>query len=706
MQTSRCVEILDHSRGAAVAAIVRVLAGRRTGWAVLVLAAVLSALALGLRGAAPEAPDQAAGLPGSAESARVAAAVAGLPSSRVEPALVVYSRDGAPLTGADEAAIRATAGTLGAGAAEPELAADRTAALVAVPLPADAGFDATRDAVDRLRRLAPAGLPAGVRVEVTGGPAFEADVARQFDGADTSLLLVTVAVVAVLLLVTYRSPWLWLVPLAVVGTADQVAAAVLVRLDRATGLSFDEATLGIVSVLVFGAGTNYALLLVARYREELRRVADRHEAMRRALTAAGPAIAASAGTVTLSLLTLLLASLSGNRSLGVAGAVGIVIALLYGLAVLPAALALFGRGLFWPFVPRTGQAEPTATGLWARVGAAVAHRPRVVAVASLLLLAGLAAGATGVRVGLSETEQFRVRVEAVAGQETLARAFPAGSAEPLTVVADPAAADRVAAAAAGVPGVAGARVAERTAGLARIDVVLTAATGTGAADDTIRRLRADLDGGALVGGPAAADLDLRTANARDRLVLVPAILLLVLAVLALLLRALVAPVLLVASVVATYLAALGAGWLLFRTVLDFPALDAGVPLLGFLFLVALGVDYNIFLTTRAREEAAAAGTRRGVLTALAVTGGVITSAGILLAAVFAVLGVLPLITLTQLGVVVGLGVLLDTLLVRSVLVPALVLLLGDRFWWPGHPARPPAPEPAVAHAGPYGGSPV
>jgi RND superfamily putative drug exporter len=309
----------------------------------------------------------------------------------------------------------------------------------------------------------------------------------------------------------------------------------------------------------------------------------------------------------------------------------------------------------------------------------------------VLVLAALAAGAGGISTGLSQTEQFRVQPEAVLGAQTLARALPAGTTDPVTVTAAPPAAARVAEVARGVPGVASAEVGRRGDRVAEVAVVLAAEPGTTASDGTIRELRrvlADVPGAqAAVGGTVAGALDVKDAYERDVRVILPLILVLVLAVLVVLLRGLVAPLLLVLTVVLSYVASLGAGWLLFEHVLGFPALDAGVVLLSFLFLVALGVDYNIFLVTRAREDAATLGTHEGMLRALRVTGGVITSAGILLAAVFAVLGVLPLITLTQIGIIVGIGVLLDTLLVRTVLVPSLALALGDRFWWPGRPAR-------------------
>jgi RND superfamily putative drug exporter len=350
-------------------------------------------------------------------------------------------------------------------------------------------------------------------------------------------------------------------------------------------------------------------------------------------------------------------------------------------------MVLFGRWLFWPFVPRVGSADASHRGPWRRVGDWVTARPPLVGGASIVVLAVLAAGLVGLTVGQTPDEQFLRKPEAVSGQEQLARAFPAGSSAPVLVVAPSTAIDEVQRRAEGLDGVVSVRKGPADARFASIDVVLRAEPGTDAALGRVEALRSDLAGtGARVGGSDAELLDSRATASRDRSVLFPVILVIVLAVLLLLLRSVVAAVLLVATVVGTYVASMGASWFAFSHLLGYPPLAVSTPLLGFLFLVALGVDYNIFLTTRAREEATAgADAREAIVRALAVTGGVITSAGVLLAAVFAVLGVLPLVQLAQIGVIVGFGVLLDTLVVRSILVPSLVSLLGERFWWPSHP---------------------
>ena len=476
--------------------------------------------------------------------------------------------------------------------------------------------------------------------------------------------------------------------------ADRLAAVLATQTLAVIDIPWDESTVGILSVLVFGAGTDYALLLISRYRDELRSHEDRYVAMRRAWRRTSEAVLSSGATVVVGVLTLLLCSFPTTRGLGVASAVGIVVAAAGVLLVLPAALVLCGRWVFWPVVPRMGQPTLVESGsFWGRVGRTVARVPGRLIVGSVLLLAVMAVGLSQVQTGLSTSEQFLDEPEAIAAADRLAESFPAGAAEPTVVVTaeDP---DQVVAAVAEVPGAAPGPAVEGEDGWSRLTVVLDAGPGSPAAEEAVLDLRGTLDrfDETWVGGAEAVAIDEADAAARDRGVVIPVVLLLVLVVLMLLLRSVVAPLILVATVVATYLAALGVSWWIFTGLFGFEAIDVGMPLLAFLFLVALGVDYNIFLVTRAAEEAPGRGTRDGMLRALAATGGVITSAGILLAAVFTVLGVLPLVVLAQLGVVIGIGVLLDTLLVRTVLVPAIAVRLGDWFWWPrrfGASAREP-----------------
>ncbi len=677
--------------------IANFITARRTSWIVLVGALIAAGAVFAIGSGASGASSPGLGLPASAESARVTVAQTNLPAVDGSTALLVFSRDGSTLTAADITAVGAAATALTAYSSSPmapppTISDDGTVALVVVPLQTlpDVAAQATR--ASQLRSTANADLPVGLTARLTGPEGFAVDIAAVFKGADLTLLLTTVVVVALLLLITYRSPWLWLVPLAVVGLADGVASIVATRIAAAAGIALDASVTGILSVLVFGAGTNYALLLIARYREQLRSTEDRREAMSIALRAAGPAIVASGSTVVLSLLTLLFASLEGNRALGIACATGIVVAMLFALVVLPATLVLFGRGLFWPYLPRFGSAGTLEKGVWHRLGTLVSRRPVVVAVVGALVLGALAlSGVPQISIGLSQSQKFTSVPESVVGQEILAAAFSAGSGSPAVVIANAGSAEDVVKAAKTVPGVASATVGATNGDITQINVTFDSAAETAASFATVDALRDTVHGiagaEAIVGGLDAQTLDANRAQTADQNLVIPLILGLVFLVLVLLLRALVAPVLLLVTVVASFFASLGASWLLFRSVFGFPAIDTNVVLFSFLFLVALGVDYNIFLVTRAREESVAFGTRVGMLRALSSTGGVITSAGILLAAVFAVLGVLPLITLTQIGIIVCIGVLLDTLLVRTVLVPALAFIGGEKFWWPSRVAR-------------------
>ncbi|NCW22766.1 MAG: MMPL family transporter [Actinobacteria bacterium] len=563
---------------------------------------------------------------------------------------------------------------------------DGTTALITVPLDATDDFELTTERVETMRELAPEAMPVGIDVYVTGPEAFIKDVGSIFEGADFLLLAFTAGVVAVLLLVTYRSPVLWLIPLAVVGTADGMAGILARRVADFLGFVPDGSVTGILSVLVFGAATNYALLLIARYREELLNFEDRREAMRVAIRGAGPAILASGSTVAVALALLLLAEIEGRQVLGLVSAVGIVVAMVAGLLVLPSALVVFGRWIFWPFVPRVGGKNPYEKSIWSKLGNAVSKKPLAVAAIGVAILGGLASGGLGIKNGLSATEIFIEKPEAVLGQEVLAEAFPAGSATPTFVVVETEYVDE-ARELVDIPGVAEISDGQSDANYSELRLVLDADPESNEALEVIRDLRVILDelpdgAIALVGGQDASTLDVTDATARDQALLVPLILVSVFLILILLLRSLAAPIFLMIAVVGSFFSALGASWLIFQYVYGFPALDLTVLILAFLFLVALGVDYSIFLVTRAQEEARLLGTRAGMRKALGATGGVITSAGVLLAAVFTVLGVLPLIALAQVGTIVGIGVLLDTLLVRTIIVPAIAFVTGKKFWWP------------------------
>ena len=672
---------------------------RRWVAGLLALAALLGAGAvIGIVGQAERGPTTTSSMPVGSDSLAAAELLEEVPEADGSAAVVLFSSDAA-LTPQQLGAIEGLARELpGATGAPPTVADDRSAALVVVPVDA-ADATQTAEVVADLRTQVRADLPDGLTAQVTGPAAIQADLAAVFDGANLRLLAATAAVVAFLLIVTYRSPVLWLVPLTVVGVADQLAATIATHTLAAVDIPWDESTVGILSVLVFGAGTNYALLLISRYRDELRVREDRREAMAHALTRTAEAVLASATTVVLGLLALLLSAFPATRGLGLACAVGIVVAAVFVLVVLPAALVVFGRWIFWPRVPRTGQVSlADSRSLWRRIGNAVSRHPARFATATIMLLAVGAAGMTQIRTGLDGPDQFLQKPEAIAAGERLAESFPAGSADPVIIVSRDADATELARVVGDVEGVSSARAVgapEGAGGVSQVQAVLTADPGSDAAEQAVRDIRAAVagTGETHVGGTEAEALDESEASSRDRLLILPLILGLVVIALGGLLRSVVAPLLLVTTVVGTYLASLGISWVLFTQVLGFERLDNGVPLLAFVFLVALGVDYNIFLVTRAAEESRSHGTREGMLRALAATGGVITSAGVLLAAVFAVLGVLPLVVLAQLGVVVCVGVLLDTLVVRTVLVPSLALILGDRFWWPRRlaPAQPDSP---------------
>ncbi|GAA1479596.1 MMPL family transporter [Gordonia sinesedis] len=683
------------------------VSGRRA-WVVGLMVLLLGIGIMGASRSNTSADESPNTLPNSAQSARIDDYLADFPDAKVGTVILVVDReDGAGLSDADQAAVAAARermlgvdrATEAASAGPPLVVSpDGTAALATVPVSSEISGFTLRDTVAALRAAAQAGLPVGLSAHVTGGPAFAADIADSFSGANVTLLAVTALVVALLLIATYRSPVLWLVPLMVIAVADRVAISVATALSEATGLAFDGSTSGITSVLVFGAGTNYALLLISRYREELRRRADHRAALQAAVRRAGPAILASNLTVVLALLTLLFAAMPNTRSLGVAAAAGLLLAMLFALFVLPPALSIFGRKLFWPFIPRVDQslqdadADLHSTGIWHRIAATVVANPVRSLAAVVAVLAVCALGLIGTSIGLSQTEQFRVTADSVTGFNVVDEHFPAGQADPTVVVARTSTADAVESALRGTPGVD--RVTPNgtsSTGFSRWNVVLTSGPATEAAFDTVAGLRERLgevpQADALVGGSDAKALDTRNAAADDRVLIIPLILVVVLLVLYVLLRSAIAPVLLVLATVVSTVAALGLGTFVGRSIFGFPALDNNTVLFAFLFLVALGVDYTIFLVTRAREESVRHPVPEAMTRAVAATGGVITSAGIVLAAVFAVLGVLPLITLTQLGIIVGLGILLDTFLVRTVVVPAMFTLVGERIWWPTPPSR-------------------
>ncbi|CAA9534344.1 MAG: transporter, MMPL family [uncultured Thermoleophilia bacterium] len=689
-------------------------ASRSRKWivALMWLVVIAGGASFGAKFEGAQSNESSSFLPGGTESLEALELADRFPSGEQVPAVIVFRRE-AGLTEADRRAVAAEVEQLRAelppvaeAPTPPQLSPDGRAALVTVPMEVGGDSEALIDAVDQLRATL-AGTPEGLDVKLGGPAGFSADAISVFGDINGTLLLSTSVLVFVLLLLIYRSPVFWLIPLICVAFAELTVRAIGYGLTQA-GVTVNGQTGGILLVLVFGAGTDYALLLVARYREELHRHENRHDAMRVALRQAGPAIVASAGTVVAGLLCLALAEVNGTAGLGVVGAMGVAVAAVAMLTILPALLLIVGRWVFWPFVPRAdgGRTDLATRGVFRRVGERIARAPRPVwagTTAALLLMVG---GLAFLNFGLTSANGFRADVEAVAAQELIGRSFPAGTNAPTNVIVlDPTRTDQVRSAVEGSAGVAALGEVEAGDGLARFPVTLEPEPYSGAAYDLIPDLRDAIaatagEGAALVGGPTAEERDLRVASARDSVLLPPIVLTVIFLILVVLLRSLVAPLLLIGSVILSYAATLGVCAFLFDTAFGFPGVEPGFPLFAFIFLVAFGVDYNIFLMARVREETLRHGTREGMLRGLGATGSVITSAGIVLAGTFAVLGVLPLVALTEIGFAIAFGVLLDTLIVRSLLVPALVFDLDRRIWWPSRLARADgaadAPHAAVA----------
>ncbi len=679
--------------------LARIVSGRRSKWLVLVVWAVVLAGLGPLAGKFESAQqnDPASFLPADAESVRVLEAEAGFVDGDPTIAAVVFRNDGG-LTPGDRAAVEqvrseiAAGSSTGVGAPSAAIPSqDGNALLVNVPIDADDDIDVIVAGVDSIRDVVDRAVPASLEAKVTGPAGFSADASRVFEGINSTLLLAAAGLVFVLLVIIYRSPIFWILPLLSVLFAESVVRGLGYLLADA-GIVINGQVGGILLILVFGAGTDYALLLTARYREELRRVEDTHEAMRIAVRRASPAILASAGTVVAALLCLTVAEVNTTAGLGPVGAMGIAVAAVAMLTVLPVLLLVGGRRAFWPFAPRFGSDDRAAEGTWRRLGEWIEPRRRRVWSLTALALGVMALGAVQLDDELTSSNGFRGSVEAVQGQEILQQSFPAGASAPSTVLVLPGGdVEAARAAAAASPLVAAVGVPEQGQPGTRFSVTLAADPFSKDGFDAIAPLRDDLRAvsgeAVLVGGPTAEEADVRAANERDTRVIVPLVLLVVLAILVVLLRAIVIPLVLLAATVLSFFAAVGLSLTGFWLFADFPGEDPSYALYAFIFLVALGVDYSIFLMARAREEATAMSTGDAMLKALAVTGGVITSAGIVLAGTFAILAVLPLVALTQLGITVGVGVLLDTLVVRSLLVPAATFDLGRRTWWPSRLAR-------------------
>jgi RND superfamily putative drug exporter len=687
--------------------------GRRTKFAVVGVWLV-ALFALGpLAGKFEDAQqnDPADYLPAKAESVKTLDRLHGFRSDGEADAITVFHRD-RRLTAADRAAIERLRTVINrrvrpamnsvrrdsvAQTAPAQFSPDARTALLTTPItvPAEASGDAEDIVTDTPEEIKDrlGSLPRGLEAKVTGPAGFSSDAVEVFNDINGALLFTTAGLVLLLLIVIYRSPIFWLIPFFSVLLAEFVTRGLGYLLADA-GVTVNGQSGGILPVLVFGAGTDYALLMVSRYREELRRHEDKHEAIRITLRRTSPVILASGATVAAALLTLSFAEVTGTAGLGPIGAMGIAMAVLAMLTILPALLAVCGRRAFWPLIPRFGTEGADEThGTWRRIADAVARRPRRVAIGTAAVLAVMILGLSFLNGDLTTGNMFRGDVDSVEGQKLLERGFSAGTNAPTNIlVTNRAKVDDVRAALVRAPGVADVSdKAEQGPAGAKLEVTLDKDPYSTAAFDLIPEVRAAAraaaGGQVLVGGPSAEEYDLRRSSAHDNRLIVPIALIVVFLILVALLRAVTAPLILIGTVVVSYFAALGIGAFFFENVFGFPGMGPDLPLFAFIFLIALGVDYNIFLMARVREETLVHGTRMGTVRGLAVTGAVITSAGLVLAGTFATLAAMPLVALTEIGFTVAVGVLIDTFLVRSLLVPALVLEIGDRVWWPSALAR-------------------
>ena len=693
--------------------------GRRSKW-LIIAAWVVVALALGplqpkLQDATKNEP--ADFLPESADSTKVVEALKDFPGGEDVPTVIVYNRAGG-LTAQDRRDIVADARTLSnpreiegvqrpivpftpAGRPVPGavqrgmIARDGSTAIVLIPLQST-DSQVIIDDVDRMREVVQS--HPGLTAHVTGAAGVLADAVSAFEGIDGTLLIVTVLLVLFLLLAIYRSPVIAFVPLLVVGIAYVIAAALVYALVEAGIADVNGQTTGVLIVLMFGAGTDYCLLIVARYREELRRHDDKHAAMRHATDRTAPAILSSGGTVFLAMLVLALADLKSTKTMGPVLAIGIGVMVIAGLTLLPAVLSALGRRAFWPRIPQLaaeGAAVDEPSRLWRRIGHWVHDHPvfSIAGVVSVLLLGTL--GNLQSTDALGFGQGFRNDPDSQQGQQLIQDTLPPGQLAPGQVVANRAVAPRVIAALEGrreLVTAAAVTGRSRADDLVLIDVFLRENPFSDAATNDVPALRRTVSaaaGGetALLGGTSAQNYDTNETLDSDASLIVPVILALIFVVLALLLRALVAPLYLMLTVVLSFGFALGASTLVFTEIMGMDAIDTTLPTFAFIFLVALGVDYNIFLIHRIKEESLKGDFKEGVIAGLERTGGVITSAGLILAGTFAALMSLPLDGLFQLGFTIALGVLVDTFLVRTILVPAIAFELGEWNWWPSRLAR-------------------
>jgi RND superfamily putative drug exporter len=676
--------------GGRVARLATLVTGPLASWAGVTfwLAVVAVAIPFAVKLGSIETSKLTEFLPSGAESTTALELDQRFPSGRALDAEVVFFRRSG-LSAADLAQANSLSARLGArlgtavGAPSGAiLAPDRKVAVVTVPVPGNEV--AIERTLTEIRSTLGDGS-GGLEIRVTGEAAIQADLLGAFSGASTLLLVATAALVVLLLAATYRSPVLWVVPIACVGIAEAMAQAVIYALGR-SGVTVNGQSTALVTVIVFGAGTDYALLLTARYREELRRHTEHRVAMMVAWRRAAGAIAASAATVAATLACLLPAQLTLTADFGVVGIVGVLCAAVVVLGAYPALLLVMGRGVFWPAVPRPVPGF-VQRGPWVTLGRLVSRGRRPVWVAGFVLLGGAAIALITVDTNVSSLSELSSSAASVQGYSLLEGNFPAGEVSPVdVVVTDSTYLPHVRDALARLPVTAALGPAEHADGMARFDLILSVTPTGSVGFAAIREIRSAAVAAAgdhvVIGGQTAEDLDTANASHHDTLFIVPAALAVVLIVLWLVLRAVLGPLVVVGTVVVTFAAALGLGSAIFVPLLGLPGIDPTVPLLTFVFLVALGVDYNIFLLTRVREEVKRHGVTAGVRNGVASTGGVLTSAGIILAGTFSVLAILPIVASREIGIVVAIGVLADTFLVRTILLPMLVADLGPRFWWP------------------------
>ena len=699
--------------------LLRIPSGRRGKWAVLAVWLIIGLFAFGTASKLynVEQNNADAYLPHSAQSTQIIDYLEHAPGAppNTDAATVLYL-DSAGISAADRARVQGDIADYqstvpGVSGTVRELAPSSDGQALAVTVPVhipesgNVNFDPAMNAIKAVAQPGGSIDQGSLKVYIAGGFALDDAANGAFNGLDSKLLFFAGAVVIIILLLTYRSPILWLFPLLSGVFALQLAQAIMYQLVEHANVVVSGQSGGILTVLVFGVGTDYALLLVARYREELHNYEDKHEAMRVALGRSSPAVIASALTVMLATLGLLVSQLASNVGLGKIGAIGVACSLLAMTTLLPALLVIAPRGVFWPTVPRYGADSHERVGIWGRVSALVGRAPRRVWTATALLLVVLSFGLLDLHSGEIPTAQsFSGTPAAVTAQQQLEQHYPDNGTEPVQVLASASTQSQVSSilhSESGLAaGTAGGYLAVPLGDRVYYQVSMSEAADTPAAAATVSRLRTELaavpDADALVGGTTAIDIDNEASAAHDRDWVIPIVLAISFVILIILLRALLAPLLLLGSVILSYLAALGVAAFVSDELFKRPTEDNSYPLFVFIFLVALGIDYNIFLMTRVREETQRIGTRPGILRGLTVTGGVITSAGFVLAATFAVLTTLPLTQFLQIGFAVAFGVLLDTLLVRTVLVPALCYDVGRHIWWPSRLAKsdePVEPEP-------------